>query len=333
MSKMHIGKNGLDKCRAKGDCPLEAKEDYLESMPTIITNNKGSQYEVSCAVHLAKQQNLKKITNDLSEINNLEIQDTIVNSNYSHLYTTKYACFYQTDNNNCIIKTGAPNLPDLLIVNEDKTINSVEVKKVTESGAQLSSVNCSVDSDGNILVKDNEFSPETITNEIRKLKITDLENNKKLPINDNDAKSYFIRQCKENNRDYLMFINYNEEVKTIDLKQDENNVINDFGTNNLQVELIARANKNFKAIDKHGYNRLQKNKNISIEKIDDIEYVKLTPSTIKKHCNECKSGQAYKMGEFLFFKKDIKKNKIKLLDIKTFTPFITGRIWQKKTDI
>ena len=28
-----------------------------------------------------------------------------------------------------------------------------------------------------------------------------------------------------------------------------------------------------------------------------------------------------------------KKNKIKLLDIKTFTPFITGRIWQKKTDI
>lgn len=165
------------------------------------------------------------------------------------------------------------------------------------------------------------------------MKITDLENNKKHPINDNDAKSYFIRQCKENNRDYLMFINYNEEVKTIDLRQDENNVINDFETNNLQVELIARANKNFKAIDKHGYNRLQKNKNISIEKIDDIEYVKLTPSTIKKHCNECKSGQAYKMGEFLFFKKDIKKNKIKLLDIKTFTPFITGRIWQKKTDI
>ena len=247
--------------------------DYVLSDENSLTNRvlnatkvktRGFQYECFAAERLADEMGLDQVTvlndegivsieGDGDFVNQMQAMKIAMDSLIS--YYGKHGIpiddaeslvrviYYSNDSDKILVQSGGPNVLDAAVIEANEVVDMIEVKKLHEGGAQMSSEILETDAAGSINPDELKRYPEYLQKALRRKKMRDVNGkNDKLRLTNVEALTHFVDQYKAKNAKTFIYISESGQLITEDLTRSTDEIVERLNAKGVKAEVRLRGN-------------------------------------------------------------------------------------------
>lgn len=151
--------------------------------------------------------------------------------------------YFNDDMSKMLVQSGGPNVLDAAVFEADEVVDVIEVKRLGNGGAQLSSQVLETDEAGYIMPSQIEKFPEYLHEALRKNTVQSaMGTNTKLRLTNEEALTFFVDQYKEKGASSFVYTTSEGLLLTEDLSDDTEEIVKRLNSKGVRATVNLRAN-------------------------------------------------------------------------------------------
>lgn len=151
--------------------------------------------------------------------------------------------YFNDDMSKMIVQSGGPNVLDAAVFEADEVVDVIEVKRLGNGGAQLSSQILDTDEAGYITPSQIEEFPDYLHEQLRKNTMQSaMGTNTKLRLTNEEALTFFVDQYKAKGASSFVYTTSEGLLMTEDLSGDTEEIVKRLNSKGVKATVNLRAN-------------------------------------------------------------------------------------------
>lgn len=151
--------------------------------------------------------------------------------------------YYSNDSDKILVQSGGPNVLDAAVIDVNGDIDLIEVKKLHEEGAQLSSQTFPSNTAGEIDRDSIKGMPDYMQKALRGIGYREATgSNYVLKLTDEEALTHFVQGYKDKGAKTFVYTTNKGNLRTVDFTQPIDDVVSELQEKGVQAKVKLRAN-------------------------------------------------------------------------------------------